>query len=50
MEPIVGPIRIPAAVSAGRTAKQVGRRTPIFNALLPTLVTNGFGPQRGSLI
>jgi len=49
MEPTVGPIRIPAAVSAWRIAKQVSGRRPIFDALPLILVTNGFGPQRGSL-
>jgi hypothetical protein len=49
MEPTVDLIRIPGAVSARRIAKQLSGRRLILDALLLILVTNGFGPQRGSL-
>jgi hypothetical protein len=64
MEPTVGPIPIPNAVSGWRIATQVSGRRPIFDALplmsltrireihdaQAALVTNDFGPQRGSLV
>ena len=65
MEPTVGPIPIPNAVQVWRIATQVSGGRPVFGALplMPLTresaeihdahaasVTNGFGPQRGSLV
>ena len=55
MEPIVGPIPIPVAVSAWRIAGQVSRRTPTPFAPICALAPPKLGeserlvPQRGSL-